>query len=184
MQHRNERSPAQQVLLSTSRFDVVRVALAAVGGQTVYREVIRHPGAAVIVPWVDQDHVCLIRNYRASIGQTLLELPAGTIDRGESPLETARRELAEETGFVAGHLELIHSFYPAPGILDECMHLLVATQLRAGEPSREQGEQITNQVMRWQQAMEMVDKREIKDAKTLIGLMLVDRLRRSLILQR
>ena len=90
--------PDRQILLSTSKFQVARQSVALNDGTTSSRELVVHPGAVVIVPWVDADRLCLIRNYRWAIDRTLLELPAGTLSPGEDPAQTALRELAEETG--------------------------------------------------------------------------------------
>ncbi len=164
---------SESVLLATPRFRVVSVQRA--DGTT--KEVVRHPGAVVIIPLVSSDQVCLIRNHRVSVGQTLIELPAGTLEPGEPPLETAQRELLEETGYRCGSIRPLHAFYLSPGILDERMHLFVADQLQPGPPSREANEQIENLVVPWSEAMRMVSAGEIQDAKTLVGLLLWDRLR-------
>jgi ADP-ribose pyrophosphatase len=147
-------------------------------GQRRSREVVRHPGAVVLLPMVDDDHVCLIRNYRVSIGKTLIELPAGTLEPDEPPIVTAGRELLEETGFVAEQLELLHTYYPSPGIMDERMYLFVARRLTYAAPQRELGEEIDNLVVSWDEALALIDRREIHDAKTLAGLLLYDRWRR------
>ncbi len=114
--------------------------------------------------------MCLIRNYRGSVGQTLIELPAGTREPHESPRETAARELEEETGFVAGSLRQVAEFYAAPGILDEKMVLFVATKLEAARPRREAGEQIENLILSLADARDLVRQGAIRDAKTIVGL--------------
>jgi ADP-ribose pyrophosphatase len=136
-----------------------------------------HPGAVVILPIIDADRICLIRNYRMAVDEELIELPAGTIDRGEDPVETARRELLEETGFIAGSIEKIHEFWVSPGILREKMHLFVARYLTAGQQRTEQGEEIQSLVVTWNRALSMIDACEIRDAKSIVGLLLYERLR-------
>jgi ADP-ribose pyrophosphatase len=121
---------------------------------------------------VDETHICLIRNYRCAIGQTLIELPAGTREEGESAEATAARELTEETGFRAQSLRSIGDFYLAPGILDEHMTLFVASGLEPGIARREPGEQIENLIVSWSDALRMVRDRTICDAKTMLGLLL------------
>lgn len=172
-------SPGEPVLLTASRFRVVRVEQVTASGQRRTREIVRHPGAVVLLPLVDDDHVCLIRNYRVTIGQTLIELPAGTLEPGEPPLVTAGRELLEETGYVAEQLELLHTYYPSPGIMDERMYLYVARHLTYAAPQRELGEEIDNLVVSWDEALRLIDQGEIRDAKTLAGLLLYDRWRRK-----
>jgi ADP-ribose pyrophosphatase len=164
-------------LLVTSRFFVEEVDRRAADGTIRKREIVRHPGAVAIIPMVDDDRVCLIRNFRVSVNQTLIELPAGTLEPPEPPEQAAERELQEETGYQAGAMRELHGFYLSPGILDERMHLFVATDLEAVGAAREPGEEIENLVVSWQEAMELVESREIQDAKTIVGLLLYDRLR-------
>jgi ADP-ribose pyrophosphatase len=109
----------------------------------------------------------------------MIELPAGTLDVGERPEDCAHRELIEETGYRAGRLEPLCSFYVAPGILDEYMHLFVASELTPGKPAREAEEQIENRVVSWDEALRMIHSGQIDDAKTLIGLLLYDARRKT-----
>jgi ADP-ribose pyrophosphatase len=167
-----------KLLLTTSRFRVEEVEQPVAGGGTRPRQIVRHPGAVTILPLVDDDHVCLIRNYRVSVERTLIELPAGTLEPGEAPEENARRELIEETGYTAGRIDKLHVFLLSPGILDEWMHLYVARDLALGPAAREPGEEIENLVVPWDEALAMIDRGEIQDAKTLVGLLWWDRARR------
>jgi ADP-ribose diphosphatase len=168
-----------EVLLNASKFRVVRETVATPEGKRKTREIVRHPGACVILPLLDDGRVCLIRNWRVAVNQTLIELPAGTLEPPEPPEETAKRELIEETGYRAKKIELLHAFYLSPGILDEKMHLYLATGLSAGETAREEGEEIENFVVAWDEAIAMIFRREIQDAKTIVGLLWVDRTRRE-----
>jgi ADP-ribose pyrophosphatase len=166
----------EELLLTTSRFKVVRDSYQTSSGQTKSREIVRHTGAVVIVPRLADGSVCLIRNYRISVNQTLIELPAGTLDPQETPQSQAERELIEETGYRAGSMQKLHAFYLSPGILDERMHLFLATDLTAGDAAREFGEEITNFVVPWAEAIAMIFRGEIQDAKTIASLLYVDRL--------
>lgn len=168
-----------ELLLETKRFRVVRQKHETPQGQSVVRETVEHAGAVVILPLLAGDRLCLIRNYRYAVGETLIELPAGTLELGEAPLETAHRELIEETGYRAEKIEPFHTFYASPGILTEKMYLFVASDLTPGEQQLESGEQIERLEVSWQQAMEMVQRQEIKDAKTLVGLLFYDRFLRE-----
>lgn len=163
-----------ELLLDSKRFRVVRQTHDTPGGQSVVRETVEHAGAVVILPLLADDRLSLIRNYRYAVEETLVELPAGTLEPGEEPLETAHRELIEETGYRAGRIEPIHTFYASPGILTEKMYLFVATELTAGEQQLEKGEQIQRFEVSWGEAREMIRRQEIKDAKTLVGLMYYD----------
>lgn len=172
-------SAENPVLLVASRFTVVRESYRTSAGGLKTREIVRHPGAVVILPLLDDGRVCLIRNYRISVKQTLIELPAGTLEPGEDPILNAERELAEETGYRAAKLEQLHAFYLSPGILDERMHLFLATGLTAGETAREAGEEIENLVVPWDEAVQMAVDGRIQDAKSIVGLLLVDRLKKQ-----
>ena len=164
-------------LLTTSRFDVVERTSNTDSGLPVHRQFVRHPGAVTIIPMIDENHVCLIQNYRVSVDETLIELPAGTLEPDEAPELTAHRELIEETGYQAQSLERLHGFFLSPGILDEWMQLYLATGLTPGPAAREAGEQIENMVVPWDQAMDLVRKQKIHDAKTIVGLLYYDQLR-------
>jgi ADP-ribose pyrophosphatase len=168
-----------EVLLTTSKFRVVRETVPAPSGKTKTREIVRHPGACVIVPLLDDGRVCLIRNWRVAVNQTLIELPAGTLEPPEPPHVTAERELIEETGYRAKKIEFLHAFFLSPGILDEKMHLYLATGLTAGETAREEGEEIENWLIPFDEAVALIFRCEIQDAKTIVGLLWVDRLRQS-----
>jgi ADP-ribose pyrophosphatase len=166
-----------ETLLETSRFRVVREGRQTDRGQAYTREYIQHPGAVTIIPLVDDDHICLIRNYRLAVHETLIELPAGTLESGESPEETALREIIEETGYQAARVELLSQFWMSPGILNERMWLFAAHNLTPGEPRREANEEIENLVVTWEEALRMVANGEIQDAKTIAGLLLYNNLR-------
>ena len=161
----------EETLLTTKRFHVARVDRELPGGQTISREVIRHPGSVVIVPILDDDRICLIRNYRVAAGRSLVELPAGTLEENEDPAICAARELTEETGYQSSRIEPRGGFYAAPGILDEYMHLFVAHDLTPGPPARELGEEIENLIVSREDAIQMIRDGTICDAKTIVGLL-------------
>jgi ADP-ribose pyrophosphatase len=106
------------------------------------------------------------------VDQTLIEIPAGTREPNEPPLETAHRELAEETGYHAGRMEELISYYPSPGILSERMHIYVAHDLTPGDAAREANEEIENYLVSWNEALALVDRGEIADGKTIVALLL------------
>lgn len=169
----------ERLLLETSRFRVVEAEQLAKDGSSRQRQIVRHPGAVVILPLLDDGRICLIRNFRIAVGQTLIELPAGTLEPNEPPIATAGRELIEETGYRAARIEPLREFFLSPGILDERMHLFVATGLTLGETAREPGEEIENLLVDWPAALGMIAKGEIQDAKTIVGLLLGDRMRQG-----
>ena len=166
-------------LLQTRLFRVVRHSEQTPDGRQHTREIILHPGAVAIVPLLPDGRVCLIRNRRIAVGQTLIELPAGTLEPGEDPADTARRELAEETGYQAAEIRHLHDFWMSPGILRERMHLYVATGLTPGPTQFDAGEQIEPLLVAWEEALAMAFDGRIQDAKTLVGLLYYDRGRRQ-----
>ena len=168
-----------EVVFQGKRFRVVRRSRPLAGDAAATREVVVHPGAVVILPWIDDERICLIENARVAVGETLLELPAGTLEPPEPPIETARRELSEETGFRCGKLQLLHEFYPSPGGMSERMYLYSATQLTPGPQQLEPGEEIRVVVTPWSEAVRMAGAGEIRDAKTLVGILLCEHWRRA-----
>jgi ADP-ribose pyrophosphatase len=165
----------REVVLKAGRFDVVRLTYRSADGAAHTREVARHPGAVTILPILDDGRVCLIRNYRVAVDQTLIELPAGTLEPGEAPSTTAARELEEETGYRATQVRELCEFFMSPGILSERMVLFLATGLTPGPTRLEGGELIEPCVVPWEEAMALVERGEVRDAKSLVGLLWYDR---------
>ncbi len=142
------------------------------GDKTYVREIVHHPGSAVIIPVYNDGTVALVRQYRHPAVRYLLELPAGTLDDKERPEEGAARELEEELGVVAGKLEKLCEFFVSPGFCEEKMWLYLATDLT--ETAQRLDEDEALQVVRLpiERALQMITDGEIEDAKTIIGLML------------
>jgi ADP-ribose pyrophosphatase len=160
-----------EILFQAQRFRVERAVQITPDGNRHLRDVVRHPGAVVILPLLDDGRVCFERNYRVAVDQTLIELPAGTLEPNEDPAETARRELIEETGYRAGRIEHLLTFCMSPGILDEQMYLYLARDLTPGPTALEAGEDIQPLLCTWEEAMAMARRGDIRDAKTLVGLL-------------
>jgi ADP-ribose pyrophosphatase len=145
----------------------------------VTREVCVHPGAVVILPILSDGRVLLIQNHRYSIHQVLIELPAGTLEKGEDPMNCAGRELLEETGYLAGRLKTIGSFFSSPGVLTEKLYSFAAYDLEKKETALEEGEEIEIMPVLFGEALEMVDDHRIMDAKTIDTLLMYERLNRA-----
>ncbi len=157
----------QEHLLSTSRFSVERRVFAGADGRSITREVVVHPGAVVILPIIDAHRIVMIRNFRYTIEQELWELPAGTAEPNESPIETARRELEEETGYRAGTMTPLTEFYTSPGVLTERMFAFVATDLTSVGQRLEHGERIVAEVVELDLVRRWLVNGELRDGKTI-----------------
>ncbi len=142
------------------------------GEITYQREVVHHFGSAVIIPVFEDGTVALVKQYRHPAVRYLLEAPAGTLAKGETPEIGAARELEEELGVVAGRLEKLSEFFVSPGFLGEKMWLFLATELTPTKQQLEPDEIVEVVRLPMSQALEMVTAGEIEDAKTIIGLML------------
>jgi ADP-ribose pyrophosphatase len=142
-------------------------------GRKVMREVIEHPGSAAIIPFISKDEIILIQQYRHAVKKTLYEIPAGTLDKGETFDVCARRELEEETGYRARTLEPLIILYPSPGILSETMHLFKASDLIKTQISYQADESIKGVIqVKLNDALEMVKKGVIRDAKTVCSILM------------
>lgn len=153
-----------------------RDEIVTIKGIKTHRNVVVHPGGAVILPYFENGDIILIRQYRYCIGKAILELPAGTLEPPEPPLETARRELAEETGYGSDHFTLLGAVYTAPGFCTEKLHLYLAENLYPIDNHQFlEDEYIEVLRMPFKRALEMADSGEIEDAKTLSSLFLIER---------
>jgi len=139
------------------------------------REVCVHPGAVVVLPILPDGRVMLIRNKRYTIGQYLVELPAGTLEKGEDPINCAGRELVEETGYLAGRLKPLGAFYSSPGILTERLYAFAAYDLQKASQALDEGEEIEPMPARLDDAIDMIRTGQIQDAKTIAALLMFER---------
>ncbi len=135
-------------------------------GHRTTREIVEHPGAVAILAW-DGARLAMVRQWRHATAQVLLEVPAGTLEPGEPPPDTARRELAEEVGLAAGRWEFGPRFYTAPGFCDEVMHVFLATELRDASGEADADELLEPLWMPLDEALTAIDDGRIMDAKTI-----------------
>ncbi|HJY27494.1 MAG TPA: NUDIX hydrolase [Pyrinomonadaceae bacterium] len=165
-----------KIMSSQKVFDgrvfTVTVDTVSEGELTYQREVVHHNGSAVIVPVFDDGTVALVKQYRHPAVRYLLEVPAGTLAKGERPDAGATRELKEELGLVAARLEKLSEFFVSPGFCEEKMWVYLATELSQGEQALEDDEILEVVRLSIADALEMITSGEIQDAKTIIGLML------------
>ncbi len=139
-------------------------------GETTELEVIRHPGAAAIVPLLADKRVVMIKQYRHAVGQFLWEVPAGTINPGESPIECAKRELPEEVGYRARAFQELGEIFPVPGYSDEHIYIFLATGLIPGRQDLDADEVLDVKPIPVEETLGMIKRGEIRDAKTIIAL--------------
>ncbi len=156
----------------TLRIDTVRLP----NGRIARREVVEHRGAVAIVPLLDENTVLLIRQYRQAVGETLLEIPAGTLEPDEPPDSCARRELEEETGYQARQLRRLFSQYLAPGYSQEVLHVYLAEDLTRAHKNLDEDELTELVPTPLDQVAEMILQGKIKDSKTIAGLLMTLRL--------
>jgi ADP-ribose pyrophosphatase len=159
-----------QRLLSTPRFAVDRRVFARPDGSEITREVVVHPGAVVILPLLPDGRIVLIRNFRPTVEEELLELPAGTREPGEQPLTTAQRELEEETGYRAESWSLLAEFYTSPGILTEKMFAYMATGLTHVGQRLDESEEIVVTPLAKEDVLARLMRGEFRDGKTMATL--------------
>ncbi len=154
---------------------LVRESFALPNGHPVQLEMVRHPGAAAIVPIDAKGNVLLIRQYRHAAGGFIYEVPAGTLQAGEDPERCAARELTEEAGVRAGRLELLGSIFTTPGFTDEVIHLYLARDLEPASQALDADELLTVEPVPLSRAIEMCTLGELRDAKSICALLLAER---------
>jgi len=157
-------------------FAVERASVRLPDGAIVERSLIKHPGAVALVAIDDDGRWLLVRQYRIGVGDTLLEIPAGTRDEGEPPEVTAQRELREETGFAADSLERLGGTWMVPGYCDEYIHYFLATGLRYDPLAHDADEHLSEPIpMTYAQVVAAAENGQIQDAKTLVAVFLYGR---------
>ena len=142
-------------------------------GVTIDLEIVRHPGAAAVVPLKENGTVVLIKQFRHAAGGFIYEIPAGKLHPGEDPKNCAARELEEEIGYQAGKLDLLSSIFTAPGFTDEVIHIYKATELAKGRQNLDRDEVLEIVEVSLQEAIDMIRVGRIRDAKTMVGLQMV-----------
>lgn len=136
-------------------------------GKESNRDIIRHPGACGIIAFLDDENIILVEQFRLALNKVLLEIPAGKLDKGESIEECAKRELREETGYIAGNIEYLGSIATAPGFCDEIIYLYKATNLTLGSKDEDEDEFTNVKIMNINEVKEKIKKGEIIDVKTV-----------------
>ena len=140
-------------------------------GRESAREIVKHNGGAAILPMDDEMNVYIVRQFRSPFMHVLTEIPAGKLEIGEDPKEAAIRELSEETGLIAENVVHLGDIFPTPGYCSEILYLYMATGLRQGECHPDEGEDLRVQKIPFSELLEMVEKNEIHDAKTVVAIL-------------
>jgi ADP-ribose pyrophosphatase len=168
----NFRVEAEQTIFQGRIIRLVAKDFVLPNGRKTRFHIVEHPGAVAIVPVHDNGDVVLLKQFRPTIGAEIYEIPAGTIEKGEAPLATAKREIVEETGFRAKRWSKIAEFYTAPGFCTELMHVYVAKGLSPAEAEGDADEILKPVRMSLSAALKLIRAKKIRDAKTIAGLMI------------
>lgn len=165
-----------ELVFSGRLLQVYRDQVRLTNGKLTVREYIKHPGAAVVVPYLGNRQIVMVKQFRYPIHQVMLELPAGKIDPGEKPLDTIQREISEETGYRAESWHLIGQIHTCVGYSDELLHLYWASQLQPYAATQDEDENLQPVILTIDEAMQLIFQGKITDAKTLIGLFFADKI--------
>jgi ADP-ribose pyrophosphatase len=171
-----EKTIAKEHIYKGGVINVDKLTVLLPNGKEATRDMVSHPGASVIIPISENDELFMVRQYRKPLEATTLEIPAGKLDAGEDPLDCACRELKEETGINAKNVKHILSIHSTPGFCFEVLHMYVATGLDEGEACSDEDEFISAEKIKISSLIDMVLKHEITDAKSIIGILLADKI--------
>lgn len=165
---------AEETVWQGRIFNVSRLRVKLPDGRSAIRDVVRHPGAVAIVALSDEGRICLVRQYRTALGRVTVEIPAGKLAPGEDPLDCAKRELEEETGFTAGKIAYLTTIASSAGFADELIHIFMATGLVAKGSSPDADEFINVDMVDLGELIDAVLDGRIEDAKTVVGALACD----------
>jgi ADP-ribose pyrophosphatase len=168
LDHLQEKTLSRKHIYSGKIIDLYVEDVELPNGKTSKREIIKHPGAVAVIAVNDEGKIIMVRQYRKALERALVEIPAGKLEKGEKPLNTAKRELEEETGYTCQNLTHIISFYTSPGFADELVHLYMAEGLEKmnEESCLDEDEFVEVLEVTLEQANKMIEQKEIFDAKT------------------
>lgn len=168
MDHLKETTLSSKEIFKGRIIDLYVEEVELPNGKTSSREIVKHPGAVAVIAITPENKIVMVEQFRKPLGRTLVEIPAGKLEKGEQPEATARRELEEETGYTCGELQPLISFYTSPGFADELVHLFIAENLEKLTNAAELDEDEFLEVMEvtLEEAQEMMQNKRIFDAKT------------------
>lgn len=157
----------EELIYKGSFLDIVNVDVTLPDGKNASRDIVKHPGATAIIAFLDEENIILVEQFRLALKRTMLEIPAGKLNKNEEIIECARRELQEETGYMAKNLEYLGCLATAPGFCDELIYLYKATDLSLGEKNEDEDEFTNVKIMNIAKVKELIRKGEIIDGKTI-----------------
>lgn len=166
-----EKTISEKVVHKANFMTYINVDVELPDGKIGNRDIIRHPGACAIIPFLDNERVILVKQFRKALEKTILEIPAGKLDAGEEPINCAIRELEEETGYIAGEVTYLGTIATAPGFCDELIHLYKATGLYKGEKKLDEDEFTEVNVFTIEEIKLMIKSAQIIDTKTISSIM-------------
>lgn len=168
MEHLKETTISSKEIFKGRVIDLFVEEVELPNGKTSTREIVKHPGAVAVIAITSENKILMVEQFRKPLGRTLVEIPAGKLEKGEEPEATAKRELQEETGYTCGELRPLISFYTSPGFADELVHLFIAENLEKLTVAAELDEDEFLDVMEvtLDEALEMIQNKRIYDAKT------------------
>lgn len=170
-----EKQLESRVLYQGRSFSFMTDRVLLPDGREAVKDYVKYPAAVAVIPFLDKDTILLIRQHRYPIHADILEIPAGKLDQpGEDPLEAARRELLEETGYYSKNIKKLYTYYPCGAYSTEKIHVFTATGLTPGSTDPDEDEFIENVPLPFNDALEMVKNGRIMDAKTMLSLLYAD----------
>jgi ADP-ribose pyrophosphatase len=171
-----EKTVSEKHIYKGNIIDVDLLTVTLPDGRETTRDIVRHPGAAAVIPLNEKGEIYMVRQFRKPLDAVSLEIPAGKLDGEEDPIVCAGRELKEETGLTANRLTFLVSIHSTPGFSDEVIHLFAATGLTEGNSCADEDEFITTEKYPVGRLLDMVLEGKITDAKSIIGIFLADRI--------
>ena len=141
-------------------------------GKKVRREYLKHPGAAAVIPFIDDKNIILVQQFRYPVGKATYEIPAGKIEKGESPVKCVKRELSEETGYTAVNIKKLISYWPTPAFSNEVLHIYCARGLKPSKISPDEDEFLRHKILPFSRVLRWVKSGRIMDSKTIIAVLL------------
>lgn len=173
MQDLYEKTLKEELVYQGDYLTIVNSTVELPNGKQAKRDMIKHPGAVAILAFIDDERILMVEQFRKPLEKVLLEIPAGKISAGEDPLQCAKRELEEETGYKSEAFEYLGKFAPAPGFCDEYIHIFKATELVSGKACCDDDEFINVKIYSIKEIKNMIKEGKIEDAKTMASLIYI-----------